>query len=39
VLARAANHNGMREHGERAELLLREAEKELHEAVESAQKQ
>ena len=36
--ARAANHYDMRGHGEKAEQLLREAEKELHEAVEAAKK-
>ena len=36
--ARAANHYDMQGHGERAEQLLREAEKELHEAIEAAKK-
>jgi hypothetical protein len=36
--ARAANHYDMQGHGAKAEQLLREAEKELHEAVESAKK-
>ena len=36
--ARAANHYDMQGHGERAEQLLREAERELHEAVEAAKK-
>jgi hypothetical protein len=34
--ARAANHYDMQGHGAKAELLLREAEKELHEAIEAA---
>jgi len=34
--ARAANHYDMAGHGARAEQLLREAEHELHEAVEAA---
>ena len=34
--ARAANHYDMQGHGERAEQLLRQAERELHEAVEAA---
>jgi hypothetical protein len=34
--ARAANHYDMQGHGIKAEQLLREAEKELHEAVEAA---
>ena len=34
--ARAANHYDMEGHGIKAEQLLREAEKELHQAVESA---
>jgi Spy/CpxP family protein refolding chaperone len=34
--ARAANHYDMQGHGARAEQLLRDAEKELHEAVEAA---
>jgi hypothetical protein len=34
--ARAANHYDMQGHGVKAEQLLREAEKELHEAVEAA---
>jgi len=34
--ARAANHYDMEGHGAKAEQLLREAEKELHEAVEAA---
>ena len=34
--ARAANHYDMEGHGIKAEQLLREAEKELHEAVEAA---
>jgi hypothetical protein len=34
--ARAANHYDMKGHGAKAEQLLREAEKELHEAVEAA---
>lgn len=34
--ARAANHYDMDGHGARAEQLLHDAEKELHEAVESA---
>jgi hypothetical protein len=34
--ARVANHYDMQGHGAKAEQLLREAEKELHEAVESA---
>jgi hypothetical protein len=34
--ARAANHYDMQGHGAKAELLLRDAEKELHEAVEAA---
>ncbi len=34
--ARAANHYDMAGHGAKAEQLLREAERELHEAVESA---
>jgi hypothetical protein len=36
--ARAANHYDMAGHGARAEELLRQAEHELHEAVESARK-
>jgi len=36
--ARAANHYDMQGHGAKAEQLLREAEKELHEAVEAAKK-
>ena len=36
--ARAANHYDMDGHGAKAEQLLRDAEKELHEAVESARK-
>ena len=34
--ARAANHYDMKGHGIKAEQLLREAERELHEAVEAA---
>ncbi|HEY4038173.1 MAG TPA: hypothetical protein VGM15_05080 [Burkholderiaceae bacterium] len=34
--ARAANHYDMEGHGAKAEELLRQAEKELHEAVEAA---
>ncbi len=34
--ARAANHYDMEGHGIKAEQLLREAEKELHQAVEAA---
>jgi len=34
--ARAANHYDMQGHGAKAEQLLREAEHELHEAVEAA---
>ena len=34
--ARAANHYDMQGHGIKAEQLLREAEKELHQAVEAA---
>jgi hypothetical protein len=34
--ARAANHYDMQGHGARAEEFLRQAEKELHEAVEAA---
>ena len=34
--ARAANHYDMQGHGIKAEQLLRDAEKELHEAVEAA---
>jgi low affinity Fe/Cu permease len=34
--ARAANHYDMQGHGIKAEQLLREAEHELHEAIESA---
>jgi uncharacterized membrane protein (DUF106 family) len=34
--ARAANHYDMQGHGAKAEQLLRDAEKELHEAVEAA---
>ena len=34
--ARAANHYDMAGHGEKAEKLLREAERELHEAVEAS---
>ena len=34
--ARAANHYDMQGHGLKAEQLLRDAEKELHEAVEAA---
>jgi len=36
--ARAANHYDTRGHGERAEQLLREAERELHDAIEAAKK-
>jgi uncharacterized membrane protein (DUF106 family) len=36
--ARAANHYDMQGHGAKAEQLLREAEKELQEAIESAKK-
>jgi hypothetical protein len=36
--ARAANHYDMDGHGIKAEQLMRDAEKELHEAVESAKK-
>ena len=36
--ARAANHYDMQGHGEKAEHLLREARKELREAVEAAKK-
>ena len=36
--ARAANHYDMQGHGVKAEQLLREAQKELHEAVEAAKK-
>lgn len=36
--ARAANHYDMEGHGAKAEQLLRDAEKELHLAVESARK-
>jgi hypothetical protein len=36
--ARAANHYDMQGHGAKAEQLLREAQKELHEAVEVAKK-
>ena len=36
--ARAANHYDMQGHGAKAEQLLHEAEKELHEAVEAAKK-
>ena len=36
--ARAANHYDMQGHGAKAEQLLRDAEKELHEAVEAAKK-
>jgi hypothetical protein len=36
--ARAANHYDMNGHGAKAEQLLREAQKELHEAVEAAKK-
>ncbi len=36
--ARAANHYDMQGHGAKAEQLLREAQKELHEAVEAAKK-
>ena len=34
--ARAANHYDMQGHGLKAEQLLRDAEKELHEAIEAA---
>ncbi len=34
--ARAANHYDMQGHGEKAEQLLREAERELHFAIEAA---
>ncbi|HWY73270.1 MAG TPA: hypothetical protein VNW98_06480 [Burkholderiaceae bacterium] len=34
--ARAANHYDMQGHGAKAEQLLHEAEKELHEAIEAA---
>lgn len=36
--ARAANHYDMDGHGAKAEQFMRDAEKELHEAVESAKK-
>jgi len=36
--ARAANHYDMEGHGAKAEQLLRDAEKELHEAIEAAKK-
>jgi uncharacterized membrane protein (DUF106 family) len=36
--ARAANHYDMAGHGAKAEQLLREAQKELHEAIEAAKK-
>jgi hypothetical protein len=36
--ARAANHYDMQGHGAKAEQFLRDAEKELHEAVEAAKK-
>lgn len=36
--ARAANHYDMQGHGAKAEQFLREAEKELHEAIEAAKK-
>jgi uncharacterized membrane protein (DUF106 family) len=36
--ARAANHYDMDGHGEKAEAHLRDAERELHDAVESAKK-
>jgi hypothetical protein len=36
--ARAANHYDMEGHGAKAEQLLREAEHELHEAVEASRK-
>ena len=36
--ARAANHYDMNGHGAKAEQLLREAQKELHEAIEAARK-
>ncbi len=36
--ARAANHYDMQGHGAKAEQFLRDAEKELHEAVEAARK-
>jgi hypothetical protein len=36
--ARAANHYDMAGHGAKAEQLLREAQKELHEAIEAARK-
>jgi uncharacterized membrane protein (DUF106 family) len=34
--ARAANHYDMKGHGKKAEELMRDAERELHEAVEAA---
>jgi hypothetical protein len=37
--ARAANHYDLEGHGAKAEQLLREAERELHEAVEAAKRQ
>ena len=36
--ARAANHYDMQGHGAKAEELLRQAERELHEAIEAAKK-
>ena len=36
--ARAANHYDMKGHGERAEQLLRDAEHELHEAIEASRR-
>ena len=36
--ARAANHYDMAGHGAKAEQMMRDAEKELHEAVEAAKK-
>ena len=36
--ARAANHYDMEGHGAKAEQLLRDAERELHEAVEASKK-
>jgi uncharacterized membrane protein (DUF106 family) len=36
--ARAANHYDMAGHGAKAEQLLREAEKELHQAIDAAKK-
>jgi len=36
--ARAASHYDMQGHGAKAEQLLRDAERELHEAIEAAQK-